>query len=64
MRCFLSGGSLLRGYCDASLSLGVADIVNDLHTGLDVIDAAATQDIEDFLKAGRATSAPSGHARA
>jgi hypothetical protein len=50
VRCYLSSGSLLKGYCDASLSLGVSDIVNDLHTGLDVVDAVVENDIENFLK--------------
>lgn len=43
-------GSLFRGACEAALSNGVSDLANDLHTGVDILDAFRRDDLEARLK--------------
>jgi len=53
VRCKLTPlvqGALFRGTCEAALSNGVSDLANDLHTGIDFLDAFAEGDLEARLQ--------------
>lgn len=53
VRCTLSplpAGALFRGTCEAALSNGVSDLANDLHTGIDFLDAVSEGDLEASIQ--------------
>jgi hypothetical protein len=45
-----SDGVLYGGFCEVALSNGVSDLLNDIHTGIDIIDAATEGDLKQYIK--------------
>jgi hypothetical protein len=45
----LSAGAVFRGACEIAFSNGVSDLANDLHTGIEILDAFEEADLEDWL---------------
>jgi hypothetical protein len=45
-----SDGVLYGGFCEVALSNGVSDLLNDIHTGIDVIDAVTETDMKQHIK--------------
>lgn len=53
VRCTLTvapAGYLFRGTCHAALSNGVSDLLNDLHSGVDILDYSSRRDLNALLQ--------------
>lgn len=53
VRCTLGplpSGALFQASCEAALSNGVSDLANDLHTGIDFLDAVSEGDLEAAIQ--------------